>query len=340
MDSANITLRQYLSQPKPPLQCDTKRMKNTSGVWPKVSVTVWAEFNLATLNESYGHVLDWKLPGPPAIPRSTHELNNLVIRKDKDIGHLIVWNNESMGQALQFAKGHLNIHSGKRLQHECAATNGSISSRLLNTRIKLAVDHIVKLDHDRAGALVVGIGRTSMKWSGRQFIDSLSQGQEGDNLPLRQLAHTCELARTRYGYIQTDQEMVVSCFSRETEERLQVAIELIPWTQHGVELLTTDLALWWLCMLAIAPGNTCAIVQPGAIPRIDGWVVEDVWNKGWVRRHQYSGLELPTRDPTVPNDSSFNPNLSFAPGASYGGWPYQSGLYHEDFAFSNSSTSQ
>lgn len=68
--------------------------------------------------------------------------------------------------------------------------------------------------------------------------------------PLGQLANIRKVAQTRHGYIQTDQEMVVCCFS-EGPEGWKVAIMPVPWSRHGVDVLTTDLALWWLCMLAM-----------------------------------------------------------------------------------------
>ncbi len=58
--------------------------------------------------------------------------------------------------------------------------------------------------------LVVGLGRVSTKWSGRGLLARLDNREFfwPVRQPVRQLAHLCKITKTRYGYIQTNEELV------------------------------------------------------------------------------------------------------------------------------------
>ncbi|EFY85042.1 hypothetical protein MAC_08925 [Metarhizium acridum CQMa 102] len=63
--------------------------------------------------------------------------------------------------------------------------------------------------------------------------------------------------------------------------------------------LTTDLALWWLCMLAVS-AHSRSSVEHEIVP-ISKWDVEYYDDeRGWVRRHKYSGYKEPTEAPSPP----------------------------------------
>lgn len=70
----------------------------------------------------------------------------------------------------------------------------------------------------------------------------LGKSPKSNLWPVRQLANICRESRTRYGYIQTEEEMVVCCFSEITED-WKAAVMAIPWSRYGPDTLTTDLAL-------------------------------------------------------------------------------------------------
>ncbi len=55
--ATTTTLRLVLSQQKQDIPCHTPNNRNTTmKAWPELRATVWNEFNLANLNESYGYV--------------------------------------------------------------------------------------------------------------------------------------------------------------------------------------------------------------------------------------------------------------------------------------------
>lgn len=47
-----------------------------------------------------------------------------------------------------------------------------------------------------------------------------------------------------------------------------MAIMPIAWTQMGDEKLTTDLALWWLGMLALSGSDKCVVTKKEGMTRI------------------------------------------------------------------------
>ncbi|CAK7236769.1 hypothetical protein SCUCBS95973_009723 [Sporothrix curviconia] len=117
--------------------------------------------------------------------------------------------------------------------------------------------------------------------------------------------------RTRYGYIQTDQELVACCFSAGAEttpggkskDREDWAVEImpVPWSAElrscgEPHILTTELALWWLCMLALSDGHHALVPKADIVP-INKWdTVNKGDGRGWVWRRRYSQVETPAND--------------------------------------------
>jgi hypothetical protein len=281
--------------------------------WPELDdfVTIWDDFNLNDLNESYGHVLDLAVPERLLVgPQAEQAFAGVEINKDEDINHLISWNDGLMQPTLQFAKSHHRLHPGVMLHHKSSTADKSAIARLSNGSRRLVVDHVIALDDFPAPNLVVGLGRSSPKWSGRRVADRLVNTSMEMLWPLRQLANICGMAKTRYGYIQTDEELVVCCFSQDPERADQtgwkVAMMPIPWSRHGVDVLTMDLALWWLCMLAMSAPKHRAIVREEEMIKINDWAVVCLdEERGWVRRHRYSNVEQPTSPPPPGNAAAF-----------------------------------
>ncbi len=304
------TLRQVLTQKKPPVRCYVEPGPNTAApapnpetnkTWPTPTITIWDEFSLANLNESYGHILD--RPTPAAClpcPQANQELSGLSIEVEHDVRKLIGWNNALMGPALQLAASRLELYTGRGLyySHSTAEKNKSNNASLLDQFRSSQVDHVIGLDDFPVHHFVVGFGRSSSKWIGRALAAQRDNPTMNLLLPVRQLANICRAAKTRYGYVQTDKEVVVCCFSRDDSDRWKAAIMPIPWSRHGPEVLTTDLALWWLCMLAMSSPDNRAIVAEGDMVKINEWAIVHLGEgRGWARRHRYSNLEVSTDSP-------------------------------------------
>lgn len=302
----STTLRHVLSQRKPVLPCQMRMGKKNSSRegWPQLQncVKLWDEFNLNTLNESYGHLLDVALPEQVLVDIPEPRFEGVTIKIDTDINHLVCWNNALMLPTLQFAKEHLGLDPGVILNLRSTTANKSFIAKVPNAPPRTVVDHVIGLDLFPGQNLVVGLGRPSVKWDGRKAADRIDVLCKEQLWPVRQLANICKEAKTRYGYIQTDQDLVVCCFSN-TSDNWKAAIRPIPWSTYGTQALTTDLALWWLCMLAMSGHHHRAIVEEEAIVKINEWDVIKLGDDNvhsWVRRHRYSNFEEPTSPPPLP----------------------------------------
>ena len=98
------------------------------------------------------------------------------------------------------------------LQHNVSAVDGSSFVRISDGHRPVQADHCVALEEFPLSNLVVDFGRPSSKFQGRPLVDLPEAAAKKNFWPLRQLANLCEMAKTRYGYIVTDQDLVVCCF--------------------------------------------------------------------------------------------------------------------------------
>ncbi|RMJ14644.1 hypothetical protein CDV36_005684 [Fusarium kuroshium] len=305
MPGQSTTLRHVLTQEKPCLPCTADPGRNaTYTAWPQLEssgISIWSEFNLASLNAGYGHILDVPIPeGLMEVPRAEQVLAGVSLTKEEHLNYLIEWNDQVLQKALRLAKSHLDLHPGIVVKHEFMAADQSAPMWLLDRPRRAKINHLVRLD-DSPGptCLVVGLVRSSSRWSGSAVAGRLDDHMAKELIwPLKQLANACEMAKTRYGYIQTDEEMVVCRFARNGSE-WHVAIMPIPWSRYGYHVLTTDLALWWICMLAMSTYQPRDIVEEAQMANINDWNVVNLGQgRGWVCQHLYSGVEKPTPPPS------------------------------------------
>ncbi|KAL7929523.1 hypothetical protein V8C35DRAFT_315468 [Trichoderma chlorosporum] len=322
-DTATTTLRHVLTQPKPCVPCKTGPIRNTkSARWPSIksdtesdTITVWKDFNLDILNESYGHILDQDVLTAELAdaPHAKTFLDSVRIVEPDDIRYLIDWNNRMLGPTLKFAKERLGLHRGAPLRLTMTARDKSSIARVTNSQRTVKVDHRIEMCCYPLPDLVVGLGRPSSKFPARQVADKPEFANHEVLWPLRQLANMCETAGTRYGYIMTEEDFVACCFHKAEAEpagparrkdgslAMKVALMPVPWEQHGEEQLTTDLALWWMSMLALSDSRHRALVLKADMVGIGEW--EPAFldeERGWVRRHRYSKFEERTGQPPPP----------------------------------------
>ncbi|KID82920.1 hypothetical protein MGU_09756 [Metarhizium guizhouense ARSEF 977] len=304
------SLRAILTQAKPELSCKKyPASENTIGRWPILKhhgIAEWSEFNLESLNESYGHILNREVPGGILAPDLPN--NELKISGVPDIRRLIEWNRRVIDIAEKFTKESLGIDTGVSLLNDVTTPNKSVKARIrtIKARGTPDVDHVIALDDHPLTNLVVGLVKSHWKFPASVVVDD-SQSTSVDQMwALGQLANLCKLAKTRYGYIMTDHALVAcryTIFEKDSEYhygRFKVALMPVPWSKRGPEQLTTDLALWWLCMLAASAPHNRSTLEHEMVP-INKWEVKYYDDgRGWVRRHKYSGYEEPTEAPSPP----------------------------------------
>lgn len=203
-------------------------------------------------NESYGHILGLAFPVEKlrTMPLPDQALANVNIGRAQDIHHLISWNAELMETTLEFTESHLKLHPALKLRQKYSTADESALASIRDAPARLSLDHVIALDEYPGENLVIGLGRPSSKWSGRKLTNQLENPNKELLWPPRQLAkNICKEAKTRYGYIQTDEELVAYYFGKVAKQ-WKVAIMPIPWSRNGVNVLTTDLAV-----VALYDGN-------------------------------------------------------------------------------------
>ena len=80
-----------------------------------------------------------------------------------------------------------------------------------------AVGHLISLRAASPVHLLVGNARPAVKFSFRGVLSHEGALRDMYRLPLAELGYACRVANTRYGYIQTEEELVVCRFSNSTE---------------------------------------------------------------------------------------------------------------------------
>lgn len=313
------TLREALTQAKPSVGCSVSGRNTKSTNWPGFrekgqlinDIRLWDAFNIDNLNESYGHILDAPIPqGELNVPDPRTSVTVVEIRRTEHVNELIKWNDDILGPTIEYGRHSLQLEIGVGLNRTYRASNlnagGEIGRKLSRSNKhgtgKVKVDHVIELDGFPLPTLVLGLGRPSHFFTGRPLSNGRKQREE--NLwPLRQLANLCFLENTRFGYILTDVDLLACCFSAQdpTTSILKWSAQImpIPWSKSGRAQLTTDLALWWLCMLALSGPHNRMVTPPWEMTSIDAWGLPRRLNdeQGWTEQHMYSRFERQTNNP-------------------------------------------
>ncbi|OTA75434.1 hypothetical protein M434DRAFT_18661 [Hypoxylon sp. CO27-5] len=252
-NQSGTTIRIALTQLKSPGILALSSGVSNNDDWPEVEnpLMPWDNFNLKNLNEAYGAVLDHgnntgALNQCFTVSKVFNDLPDEA--KDKGITQMIIRNDGMMRPTLHYARQLLQIDIGNQLYHQ---TRGPNNPRLrVPGNNLIPVDHIIAVDSSPRRILIVGLRKPCAAWKSSDLVGKEDKPPKKCTSPMRQLANICKQANTRYGYIMTEEEMVVFHFTAITDGKYTVAYKPIPWSQYGATMLTTDLALWWLCMMA------------------------------------------------------------------------------------------
>lgn len=106
-------------------------------------------------------------------------------------------------------------------------------------------------DGMRRAWLVLGAARKSATWESESLSDE--NAKSSDLYPLRQLASYAAASGKPYTFIVTDQELVVVRFFlvEDNPSHLGVEWKAIRWAETGDNVLTANLAIWCLVMMAL-----------------------------------------------------------------------------------------
>jgi len=301
-----IKLRQLLTLQKPAVTCTTKASQNSvNPKLPKLTITRWGTFNRGNLDKKFSGVLDATIQAPPQdlIPpfQSGLQIQNIAHLKP-----MIERNDKVLRTALE-------CWQPKGLKG--TALRSGLSSRSSDGMNKPNGDHVVTLDNQPPKHLVVGLARPSSRWSVVRLQASGAEGRKDLQVPVQQLAAECRRAGTRFGYIQTDEALTAVCFTWANGESEGVAaVRSIPWTKYGLNMLTTDLALWWLFNLAWSSDSDDPVargedIQEVADEKLDD---QDEEHAAHLKNHS-NAAELPGLSIMSPKYQMAGPDNQLAP---------------------------
>jgi hypothetical protein len=308
MAPATQTLLEYLVSPNPQVNSQHSwtgaNTKSTGNMWGGFErLDPWDDFSFETLHEIYGDLLlrDFDQGDLPDFNK-TLPYHLTEIRNEDTLETLLIrWNNAVVSAALavsQKAPLKTSAFQNERCSEIFMARGGQAS---LKPRSEL--NHNTKKMPDWAGIkkedvhlvdvsgrarmmhmnLLPGDTKLSTKWKSEKI--SLHRNNAEVKAPIQQILTYCVHAQVRYGYLLTQDELVVfrvseiSKPSQITERKKRSAppqdqsigsskyiwnlkYKAIPWeTNSGGNSpsLTINLALWWLHMLAAQRRS----LQPG-----------------------------------------------------------------------------
>ncbi|KAK7215467.1 hypothetical protein V2G26_003470 [Clonostachys chloroleuca] len=283
------TLRELLTQIKPTIACNTTASKSTKGKkWPELDKKIkrWDDFNIETLNKDYGNLLKRSLSADIAIPQAREQLSNISINAENDIDQIFAWNVAVLKPALELGRSTLGLAPGRHLEHVHE------DPRIPNAHPLTKVSHLIKLVGSPNRNLVVGLGTTSLKFQGEALSTAIDHriASKHQN-PVMQLAHACNLANARHGYIQTDNEVLACRFSC-TDKVWEAEVMEIPMVLSGEGVMAM-------------PRSKDSVIGPKMeAPRPDGSVSagETVANND----HQANGAH-PEVNPNPPSGANTRP---------------------------------
>ncbi|KAK2804514.1 hypothetical protein FQN50_006589 [Emmonsiellopsis sp. PD_5] len=373
----SYTLLDYLTEPNPKINNGNSKTGPPTEKEPENDVRIedWTDFTLDTLSACYGDILRGNRPEPCPDISPSLTMVELEIWDEDSLEHLLtrtvvpavnfslkeVWAKhfpDNEDKVIEMTRGGRatmaqNLPRGIATRQASPETPGQVVSESMkgSSNRSDAKSNQVKSDPifpDWAGAVRAADGvhhvnrcpgetKLSTKWHSRRDIDARFY-----LWPIAQVLEYCgENWGTRYGYLITQEELVVMRLSRERIESgiagkrspraaasrprppafrshqpnisltsntskmsiddgvsgrsresslssptdmmtdsyqdnsqwleyQPVEMKSIPWSNHGPGMLTVKLALWWIHMLAAAPG--CDAFVGRDYPRLNSWI--------------------------------------------------------------------
>jgi len=313
MASTHTTLLEYLITPNPQINSENSwkgsNTKSTGSMWLSYSeLNVWEEFNFNSLNELYKDTLqqlfntddlpsfNQKLPYHITEIRSENTLNSLLIR----------WNNAVVSAALAASQSRsLNKRKSPSPREEifmacgCQATILPRQDLKLNKKLPdwagIMKGNTHKLPEKNRivhANLLPGDTKLSTKWNSKSIEKNKINSE--NKAPINQLLTYCVIAKVRYGYIITQEELVVFRVSEthrsgtpappksklgpqdvqigKSKYKHTMEYKAIPWKPDGgprSDGLTVNLALWGLHMLAAQERSLLAVYSKLVVEKQD-----------------------------------------------------------------------
>ncbi|KIW12248.1 hypothetical protein PV08_09524 [Exophiala spinifera] len=253
--NGRATIRDLLTRPKTAtIDCivTSAAMNTAYANWPEVrTITIWEEFNLENIDSELGQILDESLTGTPLHPTGFPLPDGFQVDSQRNLYPLFERNERVLQETIPHARQRLNLHLDMQYRSDYTTQTHANAKFPFNNGPPF-FQHAIWLQHQATLNILAGLGKTSKHWSGSEVREGLANGNglsRGLQAPLRQLANICLLGNIRHGYLQTDKELVVCEFTFSLDRKFDVRFMPVMWSV--TQGLTTDLALFTLCLLAM-----------------------------------------------------------------------------------------
>ena len=124
----------------------------------------------------------------------------------------------------------------------------------------------------KARPRVVGIIHSKM-WTSENLLKFHQEDNTASALmPLRQLALCAEKAKTPYGLIVTEKEVVIVrvSYANKTKDSFSVECRSVKWDTAGTDRLTAKLAIWGLIRMSLNDAY-CRLLPEGCVVQPTKW---------------------------------------------------------------------
>ncbi|KZS90454.1 hypothetical protein SISNIDRAFT_496984 [Sistotremastrum niveocremeum HHB9708] len=221
----------------------------------------WTDFSYSNIMDEFGEILETPMVAESSVFYSAQRASSFVRNEDdvEDRLKRFLWTDVQRALDHVFLP-HSTLFPGARTPVPIQEFQAAKTHTYLNNKLGTSVPSIAGLKPDRIAVedstdvvRLVGDVKVSWKWA-----SSMADGERREKHKYRQGLSQVNCYSnqrwTRYGFILTEKEL--QCFRRHVDEDgepVDGALDLatpIPLSAYGREVMTVELGLWYLCMLA------------------------------------------------------------------------------------------
>lgn len=216
-------------------------------------ISDWDDFTFENIHAAYGHLFDI---GPIVSDAINLRDSPTIILAEPSVDAVVhKWNHEIC--RLPLKQGALAVQQSIGLPACDVTMNHHIMpSKVLDRDGKSQMpDWCIFQRDSEQSVLVWGENKCSSKWSSNPTETTQSSNWLW---PFRQVLTYCDNNSTRYAYILTPSELAAIRVYQDPSTPVspwRVQVKFIPWSNQGNGVLTVNLAIWALTMMAVNQGH-------------------------------------------------------------------------------------
>lgn len=262
------TVKNALEKETPKLQGFKIMSVRARPGWPVIQstdITEWEGFNLESLTQRFSRQLGFHYLGlhgnaDQALIAALSECENSSEDATLRVAEqsTVTFYNDAVLPLLWV------VNPGEVFAQFSTLFPGTVRPTMPRKARNMRFDYYIGLRDSYLSGLVVGLFVAEADFAGRALLGG-EEAQLRSKTQLRRLANMCQAANTNYGFIQTEGELMVCRFRRAIlSRRWKAEVQSVYCVEPQPKELTTRLALWFLCMLAISEKQSRANWQCNA----------------------------------------------------------------------------